>query len=226
MEISIKYREVGKLLPYAMNARTHSESQVSDIVASIDEFGFVSPVLVDKRGEIIAGHGRVLAAKKAGIAKVPVVELPHLSERQVRALRLADNRIAQSSGWDMEKLGAELSALAEADVNLRVTGFDEQELDALLKEDMAVLPDSWQSEVLTTEGNGRTEPRKQEGELVPLTRPKTTDNEYSTFELVMLHENKVFLVDTLSSIREEHGLPKLEDALMVLVRNYTKGEKE
>lgn len=218
--IGIKYREVGKLLPYAMNARTHTGAQVSDIVRSIEEFGFVSPVLIDGRGEIIAGHGRVLAATRLGMGKVPVVELAHLSERQVKALRIADNKIALSSGWDLEKLSAELSQLAEVDVDLRITGFNEQELDALLKDDYDILPQAWQSEALATEGNSKALPTQQDGELVPLTRPKTTDNEYSTFELVMLHQNKVRLVECLSSIREEQELPKLEDALMVLVEKF------
>jgi ParB-like chromosome segregation protein Spo0J len=224
--ISIEYLATKKLVPYAENARAHSDRQVEDIAASIREFGFVNPVLIDERGEIVGGHGRVLAASKLGLAKVPVVRLSHLSDRQVRALRIADNKIALSSSWDLEKLSKELSALAEVDFDLSVTGFDEQELDALLKDDMAILPESWKSEVLATEsGSGRSEPEVTSGELTQVARPRTTDDEHSTFELVMKHSNKLRLVEVLSRIRSEEGLPLLEDALMVLVKTYQEIEK-
>lgn len=219
LNIAIEYSEVSKLLPYAMNARMHSDSQVDDIARSIQEFGFVNPVLVDEAGEIIGGHGRVMAAKKLGLTKVPTIRIGHLSERQVKALRLADNKIQQKSSWNAEMLAAELSALAELDMDLSLTGFDEQELDALLKNDLDILPERVQSEMLSTEG-GRTEPAQQDGDLVPVTRPRTTDDQYSTFELVMDHQNKVRLVELLSRIRSEHSLTKLEDALMMLVQNY------
>lgn len=218
MEISITYKDTARLVPYAMNARTHSEAQVAQIAASIKEFGFVNPVLVQGDFTIIAGHGRVLAAKQLGMKKVPVIVLDHLSERQARALVLADNRIQLNSGWDLEKLGNELSALAEQDFDLSITGFDEQELDALLKADAGILPETWQNDLLPTEG-GRAEPSKRDGELEEV-RPRTTDDEHSTFELVMVHKNKLRLVEVLSQIRQEYALQKLEDALMVLVDKY------
>lgn len=224
LTIKVEYSEVSKLLPFAMNARVHSEAQIDDLCRSISEFGFVNPVLVDERGEIVGGHGRVMAASRLGLKKVPIVRLSHLSERQVRALRLADNRIQLSSTWDLEKLGEELSALAALDMDLSVTGFDEQEIDSLLKADASILPESFRSELMTTE-KGRAEPGVTDGELVPVARPKTTDDQYSTFELVMNHDNKVRLVEVLSRIREEHELAKLEDALMVLVQNYEENEK-
>jgi hypothetical protein len=221
--IAIEYSEVGKLLPYALNARVHSDRQVNDIIASIREFGFVNPVLVGESGEIIGGHGRVMAASKMGMKEVPIIRLSHLSERQAKALRLADNRIQLSSSWDLEKLSAELSELADLDVDLSITGFDEQEIDALLKAEMSVLPESYRSEMLTTEGNGRNEPEQADGELVPL-RPRTTDDEHSTFELVMVHTNKLRLVEVLSRIREEHAYGKLEDALMHLVSAFEEND--
>lgn len=225
LNIAIEYSKVGKLLPYAMNARLHSENQIADLVSSIKEFGFVNPVLVDERGEIIGGHGRVMAASRLGMKEVPIVRISHLSERQVKALRLADNRIQLSSQWDLEKLGAELSELADLDVDLSLTGFDEQEIDALLKSDMSILPESYRSEMMEVEGVGRNEPTQQDGELVPL-RPRTTDDEHSTFELVMIHTNKVRLVELLSRIREKHSFGKLEDALMHLAKTYEERESE
>jgi len=120
-------------VPYAENARTHSPSQVAQIAASITEFGFVNPVLVDAEGVLIAGHGRVMAAKQLGLATVPVLRLGHLSPAQARALRLADNQIGMNSGWDETLLAAEIGRIRdEAVVDLDVPGFSGMELDRLL----------------------------------------------------------------------------------------------
>jgi ParB-like chromosome segregation protein Spo0J len=124
---------VASLVPYAANARTHSEAQVVQIAASIAEFGFVNPVLVDAAGVLVAGHGRVLAAKRLGLASVPAIRLAHLTEAQARALRLADNQIALNSGWDEALLAAELTRIRdEGAVDLDVLGFSGLELDQLL----------------------------------------------------------------------------------------------
>jgi ParB-like chromosome segregation protein Spo0J len=122
-----------RVLPYAENARTHSAAQVAQIAASIAEFGFVNPVLVDAEGVLIAGHGRVMAARQLGIASVPAIRLGHPSEAQARALRLADNQIALNSGWDETLLAAEIARIRhEAVVDLDVLGFSGMELDRLL----------------------------------------------------------------------------------------------
>lgn len=121
-----------RLLPYARNARTHSETQVAQIAASIAEFGFTNPILVDTNAGIIAGHGRLLAARKLKLSQVPVVVLDHLSETQKRAYILADNRLAESAGWDEELLSVELEDLREADVDLATLGFSESEVQDLL----------------------------------------------------------------------------------------------
>lgn len=219
--IQIQYRKTDALTAYVGNARNHSDAQVEEIARSIDEFGFYAPIIIDESDEVIAGHGRLLAAKSRGMEKVPVVKLSHLSDRQKKAMRLADNKIAQKSTWDFAKLSEELSLLAETDFELSLTGFDEQELDALLKNDASVLPDSWTSQLLPTQtGEGeRTAPQETTGQLVEV-KPRATDDEYSTFEIVMLHSNKVELVDKLSQIRSDKGFDKLEDALMECIRNY------
>ena len=121
-----------RLIPHARNARTHSEDQVAQIAGSIAEFGFVNPVLVGDDGVIVAGHGRVLAARKLGLAEVPVIVLSHLTSIQRRALMIADNRIAENGGWNDEMLGAELAALRDEDLDLALLGFDETEIDRLL----------------------------------------------------------------------------------------------
>jgi DNA modification methylase len=121
-----------RLISHARNARTHSEDQVAQIAGSIAEFGFVNPVLVGDDGVIVAGHGRVLAARKLGFAEVPVIVLAHLTSTQRRALMIADNRIAENAGWNEEMLGVELAALRDEDVDLALLGFDETEIDRLL----------------------------------------------------------------------------------------------
>jgi DNA modification methylase len=127
----IEWQSVDKLIPYAKNARTHSDEQVAQIAGSIKEFGFNNPVLVDKDNSIIAGHGRLMAARKLGMDKVPVVQLGHMTEAQRKAYVLADNRIALNSGWDTGMLSLELQDLKD-DIDLSLLGFDPDELDALL----------------------------------------------------------------------------------------------
>jgi DNA modification methylase len=130
--VDIRECAVADLIPYANNARTHSETQVAQIAASIREFGFNNPVLIDGGKGIIAGHGRVLAARKLGLATVPVIELAHLSESQKRAYILADNKLAEQAGWDRELLALELGDLGELGVDLTELGFGSLELDELL----------------------------------------------------------------------------------------------
>jgi len=127
----IEWLSVETLIPYAKNARTHSDEQVAQIAGSIKEFGFNNPVLVDKDNSIIAGHGRLMAARKLGMDKVPVVQLEHMTEAQRKAYVLADNRIALNSGWDTSMLSLELQDLKD-DIDLSLLGFDPDELDALL----------------------------------------------------------------------------------------------
>ena len=113
-----------KLIPYARNTRTHSEAQVAQIAGSIREFGFTNPILIDAENGIIAGHGRVMAAQKLGLDKVPCIRLGHLTETQRRAYIIADNKLALNAGWDEEMLGIELAALREDDFDLNLLGFD------------------------------------------------------------------------------------------------------
>ena len=124
-----------RLVPYAKNARTHSPEQVAQIAASIAEFGFNAPILVDSNAGIIAGHGRLLAARKLGLAEVPVVVLDHLSENQRRAYVLADNKLALNAGWDEKVLAAELRDLESEGVDLALVGFSDEELEDLLAGD-------------------------------------------------------------------------------------------
>lgn len=130
----IEHLAPGGLKPYTRNARTHSAKQIAQIAASIKAFGFNNPVLVDRQGTIIAGHGRVEAAKQLGLATVPAIRLEHLSEAEKRAYILADNRLAEKAGWDPEILAIELQHLIELEVDfdISVTGFELPEIDVLI----------------------------------------------------------------------------------------------
>ena len=123
---------VDKLIPYAKNSRTHDDAQVAQLAASIKEFGWTNPILVDGDKGVIAGHGRLLAARKLGYDKVPVIELKHMTEAQKRAYVIADNKLALNAGWDNNFLALELQDLKDQDFDLSLLGFDDKELDALL----------------------------------------------------------------------------------------------
>lgn len=130
-KLSVKNRKVDQLIPYARNSRTHDDGQVAQIAASIHEFGFTNPVLIDKEGGIIAGHGRVLAARKLGMEEVPTICLGHLTETQRRAYVIADNKIALNASWDEEMLRVEFDALKADGFDLSLVGFSGDELAEL-----------------------------------------------------------------------------------------------
>lgn len=131
--MQIKQVKVTSLIPYIRNSRTHSDAQVAQIAASIKEFGWTNPILVDGTNGIIAGHGRLLAARKLGNAEVPVIELAHMTESQKKAYVIADNQLAMNAGWDTSMLTLELADLKEAGFSLDILGFDPKELDSLLE---------------------------------------------------------------------------------------------
>lgn len=145
-KLKIVYRDIEELIPYANNARTHSPTQVKRIAESIKEFGWTNPVLIDGSNGIVAGHGRVLAAKKLGMRQVPTIELSGLSPTQKRAYILADNRLALDAGWDEDLLKLELTELQELNFDLSLTGFSDEEIEELLDmDDEEETPESNQS---------------------------------------------------------------------------------
>lgn len=148
----IEPRDIDSLIPYANNSRTHSDAQVSQVAASIKEFGFTNPVLIDEQGGIVAGHGRVMAAKKLGLAEVPCIVLDGLSEAQKKAYIIADNKLALNSGWDAETLKVEMERLSELGFDLSLTGFDDVELgNMFLDGEDLTEPDSSTKEIDTDE---------------------------------------------------------------------------
>lgn len=138
---------INDLIPQARNSRTHSPEQIAQIAASIREFGFTNPVLIDKDGTIIAGHGRVMAARKLDLATVPCLRLGHLTPQQVRAYVIADNKLALNAGWDEEMLKAELDGLKEEGQDLELTGFSKEELEELFSNVEDILGDNYTHKV-------------------------------------------------------------------------------
>ena len=155
----LEMRAVADLIPYARNARIHSEEQITQLRSSLREFGFVAPVLIDTDGNILAGHGRLMAAKAEGMTEVPCVLVEHLSEAQRRAYILADNRLAEQATWDAEMVSLELQELKEAGFDLQLTGFDDG--DIILEESTDVYEDDYGPEP-------PAQPRAQLGQIYQL----------------------------------------------------------
>lgn len=130
--MEIVYKEINELKPYENNSRTHDESQIKQICESIKEYGWTNPVLIDEKGMIIAGHGRVEAGKKLDIKEVPCIVLSGLTDAQKKAYVIADNKMALNAGWDFNLLSLELENLKELDFDLELTGFSADEIDGLL----------------------------------------------------------------------------------------------
>lgn len=153
--LTVVYRPIGSLVPDPRNARTHPKRQIAQLVASIKEFGFTNPILADPDGKVIAGHGRLLAARQTGLAEVPVIELAGLTDMQIRALRIADNKIALNAGWDIEILKLEIAdlSLPEFDIDLGLTGFSSGEIDVILN--TKVDPDDELIPAVPTEARAR-----------------------------------------------------------------------
>ena len=129
--LQINYKSTENLIPYANNSRTHSEDQINQVASSIKEFGFTNPVLIDEQGGIIAGHGRVMAAKKLGLAEVPTITLEGLTKAQVKAYVIADNQLALNSGWDFDILNLEVESLTEMGFDVSLLGLSDLMPDEL-----------------------------------------------------------------------------------------------
>lgn len=144
-KLKINYRDPRDLNPHPRNSRKHSDQQISEIAESISEFGFNKPVMIDENDVILYGHGTVQASKLLDLDEIPTVDGSHMSDRQKRAFMIADNKLGHKSTWDIDLLSEELSDLAELEFDVSLTGFDEQELDGLLKNDESILPDTFES---------------------------------------------------------------------------------
>jgi ParB-like chromosome segregation protein Spo0J len=151
--MQIKEVAVDKLIPYAKNSRTHSDQQVAQIAASIKEFGFRNPILVDGVG-IIAGHGRLLAAQKLGLDKIPTIDCSDMSATQKKAYIIADNKLAMNAGWDNDLLKLEITDLQDENFDINLLGFDNSELNFTAEIDYGILDDEDVSKQLSDMANG------------------------------------------------------------------------
>ena len=142
-DLQVTYRDINGLIPYVNNSRTHSDEQVKQVAASIREFGFTNPVLIDENSTVIAGHGRIMAANLLGLAQVLTITLEGLTPAQKKAYIIADNQLALNAGWDLDILRVEIEQLQELDFDLQLTGFDDNVITKLLDIDaeMPILPD-------------------------------------------------------------------------------------
>jgi ParB-like chromosome segregation protein Spo0J len=152
-DLSVKYSLTAELTPYINNSRTHSDTQLQQIAASIEEFGFTNPILIDQDGGVIAGHGRLLAAELLNLDKVPTIIIKGLTEAQKKAYVIADNKLALNSGWDDELLKIELDSLTDLDFDLDVLGWDvlpsfEEEIDYSVLDDQSAVDNSITQEVV------------------------------------------------------------------------------
>ncbi|WP_288319808.1 ParB/Srx family N-terminal domain-containing protein [uncultured Parasutterella sp.] len=169
-KLKIVYRQVEDLIPYEKNSRTHSEEQIQKVVVSIKEFGWTNPILIDEEQGIIAGHGRLEAAKRLGMKEVPVIELTGLTEAQKRAYIIADNKLALEAGWDEDLLREELDWLTQHDYSAEVTGFDSEDLQSLLSVNLEAAVEESES---IEEPEGQAEdtqqnvPEIQDAEIIP-----------------------------------------------------------
>lgn len=236
----IELRSVSELVPYARNARQHNN--LAQLEAAIREFGFVHPIGITDTNEIVWGHGRLLAAQNLGIEMVPTQRIPSWwTPDQIKAFRLADNKLTEGSGWDKELLAAELRELEDVEFDFEALGFDDSELDELLGDIEDDLDD------LTKEAPPTTKPaapapeaespaplappaQEQEQEAAPLADQKPTEGEpprekYLELAVVMSEANYFEVEKLLNAVQSEFAYEQREDALMHVVRAYLQGAK-
>jgi len=204
------------LVPYAQNARLHSDAQVAVIAESIKLFKFLNPIIISGDNQIIAGHGRVLAAKLLGIEKLPCIDASHLSPDEVKAYCIADNRIAEQATWDYPTLRVELDALQKHGFDMNAVGFDAsfmKTLRSLNTDELFTMNDK---------GTDQASDKINEREEKPDKQPSKTTEGYAEFMLIMETENRDKLLDVINKIMKLENLEKKEHALMLMVLEYAK----
>lgn len=213
-----------RLRPYERNARTHSDEQLRQIAASIREFGFTAPILVDGSDGVVAGHGRLAAAKLLGLAEAPVVVLDHLSEEQRRQYVLADNKLAENAGWDLELLALELEAI---DIDPAVLGFGEADLARLqdglelgeFEQVAAAGPGTERAEPEHQPGLG-LEPREVEDVDADATAESGVVEERHVFSCNLLWDDREVVLAAVRLAKEKHGLEGTPEALVQVCREW------
>lgn len=203
-ELEIIYKQVDELIPYVNNSRTHSDMQVTQIAASIKEFGFTNPILTDGDNGVIAGHGRLLAAKKLGLEQVPVIELHGLDEIKKKAYIIADNKITLNSGWDIELLSLELESLKQVDYDITTIGFSDDDLSRLAN-DLDLLKMKNMS--------GDSEDEK-------ITNGEKSSEELFPFSVMIDHDQRETIFQALRKAKQEYDLETSSQAIWVICKDY------
>lgn len=204
----IEMIKVDKLIPYINNARQHSEDQVLQIAASIKEFGFNAPILIDSDQGIIAGHGRVQAAKKLGLTEVPCVRLDHLTDIQRKAYILADNKIALNASWDSQLLSVEIQTLKESDFDVLLTGFS--------MEDLQKLSDDMDEQRLNNIADGASDNDEPSTDRI--------DAETAALSFPVDHDQKIVIFEAIRIAKAKHGLDTSGDALWSICKEWMENE--
>lgn len=213
-------RDIKTLLPAADNPRTHERFQVEQIADSIKKFGFNNPVLVDEKGGIIAGHGRVLAAKQIGIHEIPVIVLSHLKPHEKKAYRIADNKIALNSGWDIELLYQQLEELKGFEIDTSLVGFNLEELERLKNDADELRLTNMSIDENATSLNGANEPETTEsgaiaGEVVGDLLP---------FSVMLLPDHRAKIFEAVSKAKTLYGVENSGIALYRLCKEWSDGQ--
>ncbi len=196
-------RKVSGLTEYSHNPNLHDDANVSEIANSIREFGFTQPVLIDEHSVILAGHGRVLAAKQLGMMEVPCIVLDGLTDTQKKAYVIADNKLAENSVWDEKLLAGLVEELINEDFSIETIGYDQDELDLLLKE--------YADSPFNVAGGEQSKNTKER---------KVTDDKYVQFECIMEVANKKKLVQVLNEVQQQGKFESKELALMGLIKSW------
>lgn len=219
---------VERLRPYERNARTHSAEQLAQLQASIKQFGFTAPILVDSDDGILAGHGRLEAARALGMTEVPVVALDHLTPEQRRLYVLADNKLAENAGWDDAKLAAELNELLQGDFDLSSLGFSDDDLarlgDGLELGEFEQLSQGFErAEPEEQLGALGLEPREVEDADVDATAESGEVEERHVFSVNLLWDDREVLLAAVRLAKERHGLEGTPEALVQICREWMDG---
>lgn len=210
-ELNIKIVNIDELIPYENNPKEHPEEQIDRIADSIESYGFIQPIVIDKDNEIIIGHGRVKASKKLGFKEVPAVVRSDLSEREIKALRIADNKIAES-GWDFEALAIEFE---ELEIDEDFTGFEESEIeDILIKKDLdteASFLDEFE------DGDEDTSDKREETEQETKDREeRKRKDSYLNFSIPVTEDERQYIIKALTQVKEEQGILTDREAVLYL----------
>lgn len=207
--------DVADLIPYARNAKIHTEKQILKLMKSIKEFKFMSPIIVSGDGTIVAGHGRVLAAQRLGMKRLPTINAEHLTDEQRRAYTMADNLIGEDAEWDRQLLKVELMELNDADFDISAIGVEDDFFNELLS--MPAPEAANDDSLFTADDQLDAENKKKREKNKEAT--KTMDG-YAEFSLVMQVQNRDQFLDVIKRVQTDHGFDTKEDAIMYLVVNY------